>query len=308
MRMGMLVFVAWCVVSVAHASPYQIDLSSQSRYADDVALRRHQQDLCALSGPTVMVRNVEIRVLAASVVVFARHRWRSLWGHIGLRFLVCEGEALRDVQFEYYRYSDVTEANLAKLYPDEDFALDAGYAHSLIGGLIVHRREPEADGGFLGLQLDKNREAYALWLDITDDQLAVLYRRNEDRFTAQLARLRNKQPLEQPYGPMSRNCTHHLQEDLPGLLPQPLSNRLRGSIFPMRYLRQIEAGPVWLRVMHPSVHAWHRVTTETGWPETTHRLRPWMRNYRAVPSDTFPQEAPTPAIVTALLAKRQSRR
>jgi hypothetical protein len=308
MRMGMLMFVAWCVLSVAHASPYQIDLSSQSRYADAAALRRHQQELCALGGPSVTVRGVEMRVLASAVVVFARHRWRSLWGHIGLRFLVCEGETLRDVQFEYYRYSDVTEANLHKLYPNEDFARDATYAHSLIGGLIVHRREPEADGGFLALQLEKNREAYALWLDISDDHLAVLYRRNEDRFTAQLARLRDKRTLEQPYGPMQRNCTHHLQKDFPALLPQPLSSRLRGSIFPLRYLRQIESGPVWLRVMHPSAHAWHRLASETGWPETAHRLRPWKRNYTAVPFDAYPQDAPTPAIVPALLAKRQSRR
>jgi len=308
MRMGMLAFVAWCVLSVGHASPYQIDLSSQSRYAADAALRRHQRDLCALSGPTVTVRGAEMRVLASAVVVFARHRWRSLWGHIGLRFLVCEGEQLRDVQFEYYRYSDVTEANLAKLYPGEDFPEDAVYAHSLIGGLVVHRREPEADGGYLAIQLDKNREAYALWLDISDDQLSVLYRRNEDRFTAQLARLRNKQPLEIDYGPMSDNCTHHVQEDLPGLLPEPLSNRRQGSIFPLRYLRHLEAGPVWLRVMHPSAHAWHRLAAETGWPDTAVRLRPWRRNYAAIPPDSFPTEAPVPAIVSALLAKRQARR
>ena len=121
-------------------------------------------------------------------------------------------------------------------------------------------------------------------------------------------RLKEKQDLARAYRPMSDNCTFHVQHDLMEFLSEVRPGRRKGSIFPLWYLRKLERGPVWLKVMHPSVHAWHRLVDENGWPTQVDRLHPWKRKYRPLPEDAFPDEPPVPLIVPALLAREEPQR
>jgi len=271
---------------------FAVDMSANDSLLSTEPMRVNQGDLCAGQSASQPAE-----VLAAAVVIYARDWGASLWGHSSVRFLICQGGALDDVEFEYYRFSPSSERFVRRMHGEErdcpmgegpyDFVQDADYLRSLQGTFFLHRNVRSIDCGHFTEQLSHNREIYEIWLPLSPQERAALYARNLDRYNHQLDQLIAREPLEVRYGALTRNCTWHLRQDLPQV-------RSPAALFPMFILRTLLREPVELAVTYPSEHALLRLAEAAGGTEalaeqlggdtplTMARLRPIVRSRRGL--------------------------
>ncbi len=287
-----LVLWALCTTAAEGGEPVQlaVDLTAGRARLNTEPMRVSQGDLCA-----GQEADDPIQVLAAAVVIYARDSGPSLWGHSSLRFLLCRGGVLDDREFEYYRFSPSSAKFLRRMHGEDrdcpmgdgpyDFVDDEDYLRSLEGSFFLHMNVRAVDCGHFSEQLSHNREIYELWLPLPPEERDALYARNQGRYDQQLQRLIAREPIEERYGALGRNCTWHLRQDLPQV-------RWPAGVFPIAILRTLLREPVELAVTYPSEHALRRLAEAAGGPEalaaqlsgeaplTMARLHPLVRSQR----------------------------
>ena len=321
-KRGCRLAVLWALLTTAARGGepvrFTVDMSASDSLLSTEPMRLNQGDLCAAQSASQPAE-----VLAAAVVIYARDRGASLWGHSSLRFVLCRGGALDDVEFEYYRFSPSSDRFIRRMHGEDrgcpmgegpyDFVDDVDYLRSLRGTFFLHLNVRSIDCGHFSEQLSHNREIYELWLPLSPEERAELYDRNQARYQQQLDQLIAREPLEQRYGWMNRSCTWHLRQDLPQV-------RWPAGLFPMAILRSLLREPLELAVTYPSEHALLQLAEAAGGtaalaeqlgggsPLTMARLRPIVRSRRPLdPALSMVVEgaahAQTPAIIDHLLER-----
>lgn len=253
-------------VSVAGARAYQVDGTTADVNRTHARIQAYQQVLCDgyVAGVAVQIDGEVHRVLGAAVMVLARKGGPSFWGHVSLRFLSCVGGQVQDTQYEYYRVGSRTLALFPDLFEDVVPAPDPAYMKRQRGRLVLRRAAPAADRGFIGQQLARNREIYAFWLKLSPAELGRMYRTNLERYQAQTDRLLNSVDLPDTYQGLGKNCTWHLRQDLPAVMPEPIGQRMTKRVFPMAILRDLEKVPVALAVVHVGSYGLRRLAARLG--------------------------------------------
>jgi len=225
--------------------PIRLDMSAVDPFSSGYPVSERGAQLC---GPGAAEDGT---VLAVAIVTYGRRPGRSTWGHSSLRFISCEAGLLRDVEYEYYRMDASIERWLRALYGREAWTGDEAYLRAQHGQLVVVRNERPADGGFFAAELNKNREIIEAWMPWSDTIRTQLYASLEERYASQLRSLRGLQDLDgYRYEAMGTNCTLHVREAL--AYATGGTERLVGSVFPMRNLTWLEGQEGVRFVMHPS--------------------------------------------------------
>lgn len=239
------------MTTAALAGPATLDLSSQ--VPSERAVATHTQQAC-VGRPD--------EVLAVAIVIYGRMGGRSTWGHISLRFLVCASELFRDVEFEATRMDASLIDWYAAAFPDEGWYLLPDFLEVQHDRLVLFRNEDPVDGGTYAEELDKNREITELWLPVSRPAAAVLLAELDTEFEAQLAELRAGRTVSRPrYQAMRLNCT----EPVLRLTEEATPPALRvGSVYPLTWLRRLEAAPSVRVVVHPSPHVLASIEAQTG--------------------------------------------
>jgi hypothetical protein len=252
--------------SVVWATAFRVDGTTADANRTSAAIQAHQQVLCDghIPGAAMQIDGELHRVLGAAVMVLARKGGPSFWGHVSLRFLSCVGGRIQDTQYEYYRVGSRTLALFPDLFEDIKPAPDPAYLKRQRGRLVLRRGTPAADRGFIGQQLARNREIYAFWLKLSPAELGRMYRNNLERYQAQTDRLLNSVDLPDTYQGMGKNCTWHLRQDLPAVMPEPIGKKMTKRVFPMAILRDLEKVPVALAVVHVGSHGLRRLSARLG--------------------------------------------
>ena len=277
---------------------YAIDLTSQPSAIGALPVRN-------MAGERCLEADGADRGLALAVVVYGRKLGASMWGHTSLRFLYCEAGALRDVEFEYYRFSRGTLANLSLRYPDATFPAAGTDRRRNVGHLYIWSTEDPSDVGAYAKELERNREIYEVWLDLTAAQVTSLLNRLRAREARQLARLEAGERLaEGRYVALGRNCTVPIREVVAVVEGAPLPPQAEGAdevlapgVFPFVLLKRLEGRTDVTLVSHPSSHALRLAMDDAGgrdqWAAlytrgqaVTPRLSPLVRS-RVRPEDRF---------------------
>lgn len=208
----------------------------------------------ATGGAAVCAPEVEEDVRAVAIVTYGRRPGRSAWGHTSLRFLVCRSGVLDDVEYEYYRMDGSIRRFFAGLYPGEAWVEDDVYQGKIAGSLVLVYNPRPVDGGFYGLELDRNREIIEAWMPWGATLRRTLLHALEARYAEQLEDMRARSVLDgYRYRPMGTNCTLHIREALALAAGE---EGWAGSVFPFVNLRALERDPAGaVFVIHPSTHA-----------------------------------------------------
>jgi len=200
-------------------------------------------------------------VLGVAVVIYGRRPGRSRWGHISLRFLACEGGALRDVEFETSRVDRTTRPWLAAAFPEEDWHLAEDFESLQRDRLILFRNEDPVDAGDYFEQLERNREIVELWTPWRGARAAEVLASLEADYSDQLAAFRAGEVVPRDrYRPLSTNCTQPVREAAAAL------GGVGGvdSVFPFRWRRALVEQAGVTVVVHPSADVLARLEAAEG--------------------------------------------
>jgi hypothetical protein len=261
------------LAAAALAAPeYRVDLSSTVATHEILPMRANARRLCLHhEGP-----------VGAAAVFYSKAGGFSSWGHASIRMLVCEDRWLHDLEYEAYRFGPAARERLAEMYEERpSFLDDEDYLRSQRASMIFYRNEEVLDRGYYAEAQGRNREVYELWLDLDPPSLQALYGGLEKRVQAQHASLEAREDLRPRYQPVGHNCTWHLREELPSVVPGAAVGH---RVFPHAIQRDLWRNDVVdFAVFYPSHAVVRRWDRRGEWPERVGRLRPVLRGSRVLP-------------------------
>lgn len=225
------------------------------------------------AGARLCLGHADGDVLAVAIVTYGRRPGRSAWGHTSLRFLACEDQQLIDEEYEYYRMDGSISRWFRSQYPGEAWTEDDAYLSAQYGKLVLVRNSRPVDGGFYGVELEKNREIIEAWMPWSPEIRSALWADLRARHDAQIETFRRGEVFEMlRYEPMGTNCTLHVREAL------RRAEGWDGTVYPIANLRRIKERTDVLFVVYPSPYVLRRLTTQAGVAgDIDHLPRPLLR-------------------------------
>lgn len=259
-------WIAIWLGTAAAAPPAPSPATGGARVVLDLASLASQHDPVARDGAALCADGShDGEVLGTAVVVYGRRPGPSAWGHISLRFLACEGDRLRDVEFEATRLDSAAVAWFRRLHPGEGWYEAPGFRRRQRDRLVLFRNEDPVDRGVFAAELRKNREVHEAWMPWPAEAAAESLAALDAAYEHQLAQLRAGEPVDRPrYRAMSVNCTMPVREAWARAEGRDPTGTPPGSPYPLAWLRQLERDPEVLLVVHPSAHVLASIQEEQG--------------------------------------------
>lgn len=174
----------------------------------------YQEDFITATG-------FQIKMLGAAFVYMGPSNGKSVFGHVGERFVYCRGKVLNDVVFSYAQVErkDV-EAKL-----QQDFNLDpktyTDQEKDRFSKSLVLERTFDPAVRYGENQVFKNRNIYEVWFNVDSETQYQMLLTNTQRYLKQIDQLLHHKSLPK-YHVFSNNCTGPVKKDLqlidPGFL------------------------------------------------------------------------------------------
>lgn len=183
---------------------------------------------------TINRNGTKIKMLGYAFVYYAPGFSTSQFGHVGERFLFCQGDELKSILFEYGPYKDEKDFLFVskEVYPSFFSDLPENYRKSIEQKNFIRRAidptlqnivtdthfKGKTDGqiqtrnyGFY--QARNNRDMIEIWLKGTEQNRLEAFRAANNSYRKQTENLKNQIDLVS-YELFTNNCTHELMDRL----------------------------------------------------------------------------------------------